>query len=189
MEKNNLMDNIKSNFKVKYPKNLLLTRFSPLKEVLELGKTCDKSGHCCKYGGGYVLDNDLEIMAKHLQISIDELKEKYLDEKLTFNTKHFMIKSNKNGKPYGPCVFLKDNLCSIHEHKPLHCRVGSCCHSSGEQLSIWFALNHFVNIDDPESIRQWASYLKTHPTVPGGELHSLVPDKEKLKKILGHEIK
>ena len=54
----------------------------------------------------------------------------------------------------------------------------------GEQLSIWFVLNHLLDPHDPEAIRQWASYLKTHPTIPGGELHQLVSDKQKLHKIL-----
>ena len=55
-------------------------------------------------------------------------------------------------------------------------------------LEQWFTLNHFVNVDDPESIRQWAVYLKTHDTIQGGSLEELVPDKKLLKKILNYEI-
>lgn len=49
-------------------------------------------------------------------------------------------------------------------------------------------LNHQVNVNDPESIRQYAIYLKTHTTIPGGELEELVPDKERLRKILDFTI-
>jgi hypothetical protein len=49
-------------------------------------------------------------------------------------------------------------------------------------------LNHFVKPDDPESVRQWSVYLKTQPTIGGGELKDLVKDKERLAKILSYEI-
>ena len=169
-------------------KTIKLTKLSPREEVLEMGSVCDMSGHCCKFGGGFVIKEDIERLAKHFNMTEKEFEDKYLDEYISFNTKHHRLKSNKDGKPYGPCIFLgEDNLCTIHEIKPLHCKVGSCCHTDGEQLSIWFALNHFVNPKDPESIRQWAIYLKTHPTIPGGELHELVPDEEELERILNYE--
>ena len=90
--------------------------------------------------------------------------------------------------PYGECVFHdKKQGCTIHEVKPLHCKVGSC-NDHGEAIHLWFTINYFVNKNDPESVRQWATYLKTHPTIPGGELEDLVPDKEMLSKILSYEI-
>jgi len=45
----------------------------------------------------------------------------------------------------------------------------------------------FVNTSDPNSIREWAAHLSVHPTLPGGELENLVPDKERLKSILAYE--
>lgn len=165
---------------------LEITKETTIQEILKIGSHCTRSGHCCSYSGGFVLEGEILIMAKHIGINEDEFKQRYLDEIESFNTKHFKLKSNKDSKPFGPCIFLKNNLCSIHEVKPLHCRVGSC-HRLGEQLSIWFALNYFVNKNDPESIRQWAQYLKTHPSIPGGELHELIPNQEELKKILSYE--
>ena len=44
-------------------------------------------------------------------------------------------------------------------------------------------LNH-----DPESIRQYSTYLRENKTIPGGALLELVPDKIKLRKTLNHEI-
>lgn len=167
-----------------------ITKSTPIKEVLKEGEVCDKSGHCCKFMGGFVIKDDIKRLAKHFEISEEKFIKKYLDEYVSFNTKHHRLKINKHkDKPYGPCIFLgEDNLCTIHEIKPLHCKIGSCCHKEGQKLSIWFALNHFVNPDDPESIRQWAVYLKSQPTIPGGQLHELVPDKKQLKKILEYEI-
>ena len=81
------------------------------------------------------------------------------------------------------CIFYTADGCRIQPVKPLECKVGNC-NQYGEQLSIWFALNYFVNKSDPESIRQYAIYLKTHNTIPGGRLEELVPDKEELKEIL-----
>jgi hypothetical protein len=49
-------------------------------------------------------------------------------------------------------------------------------------------LNYVLDHQDPDAIRQWAVYLKTHPTIPGGELEELVPDKEMRDKIMSYEI-
>ena len=55
---------------------------------------------------------------------------------------------------------------------------------------LWFDLNYFMDAEDPQSIREWAIRLNLKPTIPGGNLHELVPDQEKLKKILHyHELK
>jgi hypothetical protein len=45
-----------------------------------------------------------------------------------------------------------------------------------------------VNAHDPESIRQYAIYLKTHEALPGGELRELVLDEGRLRKILDFTI-
>ena len=63
------------------------------------------------------------------------------------------------------------------------------CGPYGEELMLWFMLNHIVDANNPESVRQYAAYLKTGGrTLPGGELESLVPDKEKLGKMLDYTI-
>lgn len=169
-----------------------ITTKTTLKTALKLGEECKLSGHCCKFGSGFVLEDEIKDLAKYFKLSEEGFKKKYLDEKESFNTKHFKLKTkkeiiNKKMMPFGKCIFLKDNLCSIHKVKPLHCRIGNCSRH-GEKLSIWFFLKYFVNNEDPESIRQWAIYLKTHPTIPGGNLDELVPDKNQLEKILNYEI-
>ncbi|MBU0707001.1 hypothetical protein KKG41_01380, partial [Patescibacteria group bacterium] len=96
----------------------------------------------------------------------------------------------RKGKPYGKCVFFdKEVGCRVHEVKPLECKVTMGCKDYGEQLSLWFMLNHFVNENEPESVRQFAIYLKSGgKTLLGAELEDLIPDKEKLKKILSFEM-
>ena len=59
------------------------------------------------------------------------------------------------------------------------------CKDYGETLSVWFMLNHFVNENDAESVRQFSTYLKSGgKTLESAKLEDLVPDKEKLRKIL-----
>ena len=98
------------------------------------------------------------------------------------------IRSEKTDKNYGPCIFLDERKgCLIHEVKPLECRIGSC-EKHGQEISIWFMLNYLVNPKDPESIRQYAMYLKTQPTIPGGRLEEIIPDDKRLKRILSFDI-
>ena len=50
-------------------------------------------------------------------------------------------------------------------------------------------VKHAVDANDAESVRQYAQYLKSGgKTIPGAELENLVPDKERLRKILSYEI-
>lgn len=154
---------------------------------MELGKICQRKNNCCKHGSGCLVKDDLKNIAKFLGIDEKELKEKYLEEIEKFNTKLLRPKLVKKDRPYGPCIFFNDRGCKIHPVKPLECKIGNCS-KYGQKLSIWFMLNHQVNVNDPESIRQYAIYLKTHPTIQGGKLGELVPDKERLRKILDFTI-
>lgn len=170
-----------------------LTKNTPLKEVLKLANAC-KCDACtigCKHGSGSFADDEIEKLANHLNISIDVLKKEFLEEIEKFNTKKYRPKILRGKKPYGKCIFFDEKIgCKIHEAKPLECKIAMGCKDYGENLIIWFMLNHFVNKDDAESIRQYESYLKTGgKTIEGAKLEELVPDKEKLRKILNYEIK
>lgn len=167
-----------------------ITKKTPLQVVEHYGKECTGCGKCCSLDSGIVLEEDIPRMASHFGLTKKEFTEKYLVEHEKFNTSAWKLKQEKkNGLPYGRCVFLNEkNQCGVHEIKPLHCKVCSTASKHGEQLSLWFTLNYLVNPHDPESVRQWAQYLKTHPTIPGGNLHELVPDQEKLHKILSYEL-
>jgi len=158
----------------------------PKEKAIELGKECSQCHNCCRYGSGALEKEDYETIASFLKISKEELKKKYLEEITKFNTTRYRPKLIRKNKPYGVCIFF-DNGCTIHEVKPIECKIGTCS-KHGQELSIWFALNYYVDPNDAQSIRDWASYLQANPSIEGGSLAELVPDKAKLKKILSYKI-
>ena len=169
-----------------------LTKNTPVEEVLKLSNPC-KCESCtvgCRHGSGFLVKEDIPRIAKFMGITEEVLKKEFLEEVEKFNTKKYRPKILRKDKPYGKCIFFDDEIgCKVHEVKPLECKISMGCKDFGENLSLWFMLNHFVNKDDAESVRQYASYLKTGgKTLRGAELKDLVPDKEKLKKILSLEI-
>ncbi len=168
--------------------DIVLKKDTPLKDVLEIGGDCDKCGKCCSYGSGFMLESEVAKIANFLRIPTDKFRKDFLEETEIFHTNLFKIRPmKKDGKPYGPCMLLENSKCRIHEVKPLHCRVGNCS-DHGDDLHTWFIVNHCLNIYDPESIRQYASYLETGGRViQGAELDVLFPDKSKLKSILNYE--
>jgi|TARA_B100001971_G_C18005374_1_gene439505 Fe-S-cluster containining protein len=166
----------------------MITKSTPLKEVIKLGKVCHQKNNCCKYGSGCLVKGDVERIAKFLDITVKELKDKYLEDVEKFNTKLFRPRLlRKKDRPYGKCIFLNEQGCKIHEVKPLECRIGNCG-THGEELSKWFMINYLINSDDPESVRQYAIFAKSNKTLKGGELENIVPDKKKLKEILEFRI-
>ena len=166
----------------------MITKNISLHEAAVLGSACNKCGHCCKYGSGVLADDDAKKIAKFLGISEEKLRKEYLEEIEKYNTKRVRPKLLRKGKLYGACVFYDVKKgCAIHEVKPLQCKTGNCS-EHGEALSIWFMLNYFVDSNDPESIRQFAAYLKSGgKTLQGGNLEDFVADKKQLKKMLAFE--
>ena len=170
-----------------------LTKNTPVKEVLKLAHPC-KCEACtvgCRHGSGFLVEEDIPRIAKFLNVAEEVLKKEFLEEVEKFNTKKYRPKILRKDKQYGKCIFFDEEIgCKVHEVKPLECKISMGCKPYGEQLSLWFMLNHFVNKNDAESIRQFASYLKCGgKTLKGAELKDLVPDHEKLRKILSFEIK
>ncbi len=167
----------------------MISKKTKLSKVLEIGKKCKKCGHCCSHGSGALADNDLKKIAKFLKTTEKELKKTCLVEVERFNTKRLRPITIKIKKPYGRCVFFnKEKGCKIHAVKPIECRMGNCS-EHGEDLSLWFMLNYFVNANDAESVRQYAAYLiHGGKTLKGGKLEELVPDEKKLNDILKYKI-
>jgi Fe-S-cluster containining protein len=171
---------------------ILITKNTPLKEVLKLAAPCrcNACNHGCKFGSGSLVGDDAKNIAKFLDISEEELKKGFLEEVELFNKKLLRPKLIRENKPYGRCVFYDEQKgCTIHPVKPLECKTSINCKDYGEELSVWFMVNHVVNSDDPESIRQYAQYLKSGgKVIPGAELENLIPGKERLNKIFSYEI-
>ena len=170
----------------------MLTKNTPLKEVLKLAYPCrcDACTVGCRHGSGFLVNEDIKKIAEFLNIEEEVLKKEFLEEIEKFNTKLFRPKIIRKNKPYGKCIFFSEEEgCKIHDVKPLECKISMGCKQYGEELSLWFMLNHFVNKEDAESIRQYAAYLKSGgKALQGAELKDLVPDEEKLRKILEFKI-
>ncbi len=160
------------------------------KETLEkLGKKCDRCGHCCTYGSGFVLDEEIPELAKGVGTDVESFKKEYLEEITKFNTTLHRFRQVRESKPYGYCIFLtKEKTCSIHSIKPLHCRIASCG-EHGEDINEWFIVNHFVNRTDTESMREWQTRLKIKKTIEGGDVRSLIPEKKEREKVLRREVR
>ena len=154
-------------------------------EVLQLTRDEQRTHEGCKYGSGYLTEEDLTNIAHHIGITETELKEKYLEEAEKFSTKTHRPKLIRKGKPYGQCIFLKEGKCSIEKVKPFHCRISNHGKTS-EMVQQWFDLNFFVDPENPNSIREYAQVLKVREPIKGGRLEDIVP-KHKLKEILKEE--
>ena len=173
----------------------MTTKDTPEQEVLKTGncaqgKGCEPCRHLCRMGSGALVAEDLPKIAQFMGITVEKLKEDYLEPITKFNTTLWRPKiERKDAKPYGKCIFFdEEQSCTIHSVKPKECKVSTCNHE-GESQSLWFTLNHFVNKHDPQSIREYATYLESGgKTLKGASLSELVPDKELLQKILTHKI-
>jgi len=169
---------------------IIISSKTPKEVILKWGIECAKCGHCCRFGSGYLLDEDIREISKRLGISEDDFKRNYAEEKKRFNTTVFQLKTIKPNarKNYGQCIFFDEGRqCLIHEAKPLYCRITNCKPHCPDVIQ-WFDLNYTVRRDDPESIRQWNSFLRFKEPIPGGRIEDLVPDSELRVKILGYEI-
>ena len=171
----------------------MIHKNTPLKDVLSLAAPCqcNSCNHGCKFGSGSLAEGDSKKIAEFLKISEENLKKDFLEETELFNKKIFKPRLlRQKGKVHGRCVFYDDNKgCTIHAVKPLECKTSLQCKDYGEDLSVWFMVNHIVDPNDPESIRQYSQYIKSGgKMIPGAELKNLVPNKDKLKKILNYGI-
>lgn len=130
------------------------------KEELEnLTSTCTQCGHCCRFGSGFLLESDIKPLAEYLSVSVDELKENYLEE-TTLLTKTLyrpkLIKHDK--KTYGTCVFLKDSRCSVYPVRPLYCRIGTGCMNHADRIWQWFLYHHVAK----QSKAAWDEFRCLH---------------------------
>ena len=85
-----------------------LTKKTPVEEVLNLTHPCEceACNNGCKYGSGFLVDEDIKEIARFLHISEEELKKKFLEETEKFNTKRYRPKILRKDKPYGKCIFF-----------------------------------------------------------------------------------
>jgi len=160
---------------------LEIKKDTPLEDIKKLGHPCSCKACTvgCKHGSGVFSDEQLPKIAKFLKVDEKKLKEKYLEEIEKFNTKKFRPKINrKDNLPYGKCAFFDEKKgCTIHQAKPLECEIAMGCKDYGEEISIWFMLNQFVNNEDKISMKEYESYIKTGgKVIPGASLEEIKND-------------
>lgn len=85
---------------------------------------CDAcGGNCCIGESGYIWINktEIEFLASHLDISLEELRVKYLN-KIAYK---YSIKEVKLAEDNYACTFfdLEKRQCSIYEARPIQCRT------------------------------------------------------------------
>lgn len=122
-------------------------------EILKLGSTCSQSNHCCRYGSGFVLDNDMDKLSAFLHTDRETLKQHCLEPVEAFGKdllRTKLIRTSEN--PYGTCLFFHaEKGCTVHEAKPLHCRIGNCS-EQGQTLSQWYFDHYVIDRFNSESL-------------------------------------
>jgi hypothetical protein len=181
----NFMQEKKENFKT-----IDITKYTPKERVLSMNKNPQRPGEVCKMSACLIHDDEVEEIANKLDLTKDQLTKNLLDKIHVYGKIiHKPKLEKKDGKehlPIGTCVFFNESKCKLEDKMPLHCKL-STADSHGHKLHLWYMLNHVIDKSNPDAIREWNVYLKTHPTIPGGELHELVPEKTKLEKILSYD--
>ncbi len=79
---------------------------------------CTECGQCCTGAPGYVWvgEEEVEEMAKFLNISVEEFSRRYLRKVLG------RLSLLENPKTYD-CVFLKEKKCQLYKARPKQCRT------------------------------------------------------------------
>ncbi len=165
----------------------MLNYNSEKEDVLKLTHdcNCDACEHPCKYGSGAFVKDEVKKLAEFLDMTEKDVKEKYLDEIKKFNTTLFRPKlKTKKNKPFGKCVFF-DKGCKIHNVKPLECKIAMSCKTYGKDLITWFNLKHYLNPNDPKSMREFKLYVESGGQVLQQMQHII----EKLEKVNYDDLK
>jgi Fe-S-cluster containining protein len=74
---------------------------------------CTKCANCCKTVSPVLKPADIRRLANQLALSVDQFRFRFLTEA---PEKEGPVFKNR------PCSFLKDNLCTVYDHRPGDCR-------------------------------------------------------------------
>jgi Fe-S-cluster containining protein len=90
---------------------------------------CRMCGDCCRgYGGTYVSESDIKVIAEFLQVDPAEFKNRFCQ----LSGSRYVLAQAENGY----CVFW-DELCQIHPVKPRMCRNWPYIAAVLEDVSNW----------------------------------------------------
>lgn len=148
---------------------------------------CASCVDACRKKPGWFLPEQIEPLARALNVSVSELFETKLaidyfvgdDEK-----QYVLAPATRGGRagdmypfdPYGECVFLDDELCSIHDtgEKPYECKVALAC----SELALKDALTH------GEVAERWAEHSELIEQLYGREPQVAEPEISDLFSLL-----
>jgi Fe-S-cluster containining protein len=107
-------------------------------KALELQKSC-KCSECvsaCEHTPGWFGPGEAEKAAALMGMPFEDFKNKFLGIDYWVGGANVLVPLKKGYERFGglivgyayawdhaPCVFLKDGLCSIHDAKPIECRL------------------------------------------------------------------
>jgi len=66
-----------------------ITKSTPVKKILQLGKDCKRCSLCCKYGTGFLVKEDIKRIAEYLKLREKELISDYLEHGSVRNSVNF----------------------------------------------------------------------------------------------------
>lgn len=96
---------------------------------------CKQCGNCCRSLIINIEPVESEVLANHLNVSWSKFKEQFVEEsqqgQLVINTI--------------PCHFLKDNKCSVYEHRFIQCREFPHLQKNGFTKRLGGTLMHYGN--------------------------------------------
>ncbi len=120
---------------------------------------CTQCGQCCTGSSGYVwLEyGEMERIAKHLNISLDDFIKKYI--RIVSRVPALL---DQPGTDH--CIFLKDKRCTIYPVRPKQCQVFPWWPGNLSSKENWEeAGSHCEGIDHPEgqvfSVKEIDSHL------------------------------
>src|SRR5712672_3939236 len=76
---------------------------------------CTTCANCCRHVSPTLAEEDVARLARHLSQSNAEFIATYLAPAESGSELPWVTRNK-------PCPFLKDNLCSVYEHRPANCR-------------------------------------------------------------------
>jgi uncharacterized protein len=76
---------------------------------------CTTCANCCREVSPTLSESDVERLALHFGMSNSEFASKYLNRAESTADNPWIMRER-------PCPFLKDNRCSVYDHRPANCR-------------------------------------------------------------------
>jgi Fe-S-cluster containining protein len=98
--------------------------------IKEPSAFCDRCGECCRRQNPIIIkEKEIMVFAFYLGVELDIAKANFTK---TLKDGRYSLKCN-------PCVFLKGNLCSIYEVRPLVCKQFPLTEGKNKNLTLaWY---------------------------------------------------